>query len=312
MKANGYTPKTLTDAIRYYSDEDRCIAYMVSRRWPDGVSCPTCGSTAVIYLKNQRRWKCGNDHPRRQFSVKVGTIFEDSPLSLTKWLPAVWMLGNCKNGVSSLEIHRDLGVTQKTAWFMLHRIRAAMQRGTFEKMGGGGPVEADETFIGGKARNMHAWKRTAKIKGTGGSGKELVMGLLDRETGKVHVKHVAHRKRGTLQAEVKANVEPGAQLMTDELASYVGLDKEFVHEFVNHAESYVRGNVHTNGELLESVEAQFEGHLRQRRALPPVPVSRRAGVPLQRAQTGMWRRGPLRGYLVACGRQAAHLQATDR
>jgi transposase-like protein len=139
MKANGYTPKTLTDAIRYYSDEDRCIAYMASRRWPNGVSCPTCGSTAVIYLKNQRRWKCGNDHPRRQFSVKVGTIFEDSPLSLTKWLPAVWMLGNCKNGVSSLEIHRDIGVTQKTAWFMLHRIRYAMQRGTFEKMGGGGP-----------------------------------------------------------------------------------------------------------------------------------------------------------------------------
>ncbi len=247
MDANSHTPNTLTEAIRYYSEEDRCIAYMVSRRWPDGVSCPTCGSTAVIYLANQRRWKCGNDHPRRQFSVKVGTVFEDSPLSLTKWLPAVWMLGNCKNGISSLELHRALGVTQKTAWFMLHRIRYAMQRGTFNKMGGGGPVEADETFIGGKARNMHKHVRARKITGTGGAGKELVMGLLDRETGKVRVKHVADRKRGTLQAEIKANVEQGAELMTDDLASCLGLDKEFVHQFVNHAEEYVRGNVHTNG-----------------------------------------------------------------
>src|ERR1035437_1581286 len=122
MDKTGYTPKTLTDAIRYYSDEDRCIAYMVSRRWPNGVTCPTCGSKDVLYLANQRRWKCRSKHPLRQFSVKVGTIFEDSPLSLTKWLPVVWMLGSCKNGISSLEIHRAIGVTQKTAWFMLHRI----------------------------------------------------------------------------------------------------------------------------------------------------------------------------------------------
>jgi hypothetical protein len=159
------------------------------------------------------------------------------------------MLGNCKNGISSLEIHRDIGVTQKTAWFMLHRIRFAMQRGTFDTpMGeGGGEVEADETFIGGKARNMHAWKRAKKITGTGGSGKELVVGLLDRETKTVRVRHMANRKKKTLQAHVKANVATGAQLMTDELASYTGLDKEYLHEFVNHAESYVRGNVHTNG-----------------------------------------------------------------
>lgn len=244
------TPRTLAAAIRYYSDEDRCIAYMVGRRWPDGeVKCPYCGSADVLYLKNQRRWKCRSKHARQQFSVKVGTIFEDSPLSLTKWLPAVWMLGSCKNGVSSLEIHRAIGVTQKTAWFMLHRIRFAMQRGTFDKpMGeGGGPVEANETFIGGLARNMHAWKRAKKITGTGGEGKELVMGLLDRETGKVHVRHLADRKAKTLQGEVKKHVAKGAQVMTDELASYTGLDKEYVHQFVNHAESYVRGNVHTNG-----------------------------------------------------------------
>src|SRR6266481_3757082 len=248
MDANGYVPNTLTEAIRYFSDEDRCIAYMVSRRWPDGiVKCPICGSAKTHYLANQRRWKCSQKHDRRQFSVKAGTIFEDSPLSLTKWLPAVWMIGNCKNGVSSLEIARDIGVTQKTAWFMLHRIRFAMQRGSFEKMGGGGPVEADETFIGGLARNMHKHKRAEKIKGTGGAGKELVMGLLDRETGKVRVKHVLNRTRDTLHAEVSANVAAGSEVFTDEYVSYLGLDKTFVHEFVNHAEAYVRGNVHTNG-----------------------------------------------------------------
>lgn len=249
MDKTEYRPKTLTEAIRYFSDEDRCIAYMVSRRWPDGVTCPICGSKDVHYLANQRRWKCRSKHALRQFSVKVGTILEDSPLSLTKWLPAVWLLGNCKNGISSLELHRALGVTQKTAWFMLHRIRYAMQRGTFDRPMGqnGGPVEADETFIGGKARNMHAWKRAKKITGTGGEGKELVMGLLDRETGKVHVRHLADRKAKTLQGEIRTHVVKGAEVMTDELASYTGLDKEYVHQFVNHAESYVRGNVHTNG-----------------------------------------------------------------
>jgi transposase-like protein len=247
MEGNEYTPNNLTDSIRYFSDEDLCIAYLVSRRWPDGVvKCPTCGSTKVHFLANQRRWKCSQKHDRRQFSVKVGTIFEDSPLSLTKWLPAVWMIGNCKNGVSSCEIARDLDVCQKTAWFMLHRIRFAMQRGSFEKFGGGGPVEADETFIGGRARFMHKNKK-AKITGTGGAGKELVMGLLDRGTGKVRVKHIGNRKRRTLHDEVRANVKTGAELFTDELASYTGLDKEFVHQFVNHAEEYVKGNVHTNG-----------------------------------------------------------------
>ncbi len=248
MSMNEQSPRTLTSAIRYYSSEDRCVAYMVSRRWPDGkVKCPYCNSMAVTYLKNQRRWKCGTNHPCRQFSVKVGTIFEDSPLSLTKWLPTIWLIGNCKNGISSLEISRAIGVTQKTAWFMLHRIRLAMQRGSFEKFGGTGPVEVDETMIGGLARFMHKDKKAKKITGTGGAGKELVMGLLDRETGKVRVKHVANRKRGTLQEEVRANVEAGSELFTDELSSYTGLDKEFIHQFVNHAEAYVRGNVHTNG-----------------------------------------------------------------
>jgi transposase-like protein len=248
MESSDYVPKNLTDAIRYFSDEDRCVAYMVSRRWPDGtVKCPICNSDKVHFLANQRRWKCSQKHDRRQFSVKVGTIFEDSPLSLTKWLPAVWLIGNCKNGISSCEVARDLKVCQKTAWFMLHRIRFAMMRGSFGKFGTGGPVEADETMIGGLARFMHKDKKAEKITGTGGSGKELVMGLLDRETGKVRVKHVADRKRGTLQKEVRANVELGSRVFTDELASYTGLEKDYVHQFVNHAERYVEGNVHTNG-----------------------------------------------------------------
>jgi len=240
------TPKTLIDAVRYFADPDICLQMMVKVRWPNGVTCPTCGSDKVSFLANQRRWQCSAKHPKRQFSAKVGTIFEDSPIGLDKWLPVVWLLTNCKNGISSYEVARDLGVTQKTGWFMLQRVRLAMQAGSFwDKLDG--EIEVDETFIGGLARNMHKDKKAVKITGTGGSGKELVMGLLDRETGKVRVKHIANRERHTLQKEVRANVEAGSQVFTDELASYTGLDKDFVHEFVNHAEEYVRGNVHTNG-----------------------------------------------------------------
>ena len=239
-------PNTLIEAVRYFSDRDRALALLVAIRWPDGVTCPTCGSKTVSFLKTRRLWKCSQKHDRRQFSIKVGSIFEDSPLPLDKWLVAMWLIVNCKNGISSYELARDLNVTQQTAWFMLHRIRKAMQRGSFEKMGGTGPVEADETFIGGLARFMHKDKK-AKITGTGEVGKELVVGLLDRETGKVRVTHIKNRKRSTLQAHVKEHVASGTELYSDELASYTGLDKEYVHQFVNHAEEYVRGNVHTNG-----------------------------------------------------------------
>lgn len=241
----GTDPSTLQEAIRYFSDFENCKAYVIARRWPDGVACPTCGSKDVSWLPNQRRWFCKNKHPKRQFSLKTGSIFEESPIGLDKWLLTMWQLSNCKNGISSYEVAANIGVTQRSAWFMLHRIRYAMREGAFEKMCG--QVEADETFIGGLARFMHADRRRKAIKGTGGSGKELVMGLLDRETGKVHVAHVADRKEKTLQAEVKKHVAKGAELMTDELASYTGLDREYVHQFVNHAEEYVRGNVHTNG-----------------------------------------------------------------
>ncbi len=242
-----YEPKSLQEAIKYFSDPDRALAYLIERRWPDGeVKCPTCGSGALLFLRNQKRWKCGTDHPRRQFSIKVGTIMEDSPIGLDKWLPAIWMVTNCKNGISSYELARDLDVTQKTAWFMLHRARLAMQGSA----GGGkmgGTVEADETFIGGLARNMHKDKRAQKITGTGGKGKALVMGLLDRTTKKVRVKHLADRTMKTLHAEIHEHVTPGAEIFTDEWVAYNGLDKDFVHQFVNHADQYVDGNVHTNG-----------------------------------------------------------------
>jgi len=167
-------PSTLIEAIRYFSDPDCALTLLVTIRWPDGVTCPTCGSQRVGFLRTRRLWKCRERHSRQQFSIKVASIFEDSQLSLDKWLVAMWLIVNCKNGVSSYEIARDLSVTQQTAWFMLHRIRKAMQRGSFEKMGSTGPVEADEAFIGGAARFMHKDKKAEQIHGTGGVGKELV------------------------------------------------------------------------------------------------------------------------------------------
>jgi transposase-like protein len=243
------TPRTLLGAIRYFKNSQIGIDFLAAIRWPDGVRCPTCGSDRVGWLAKYQRWSCSSRHPKRQFSVKIGTIFEDSPIGLDKWLPAMWLIVSCKNGISSYELARGIGVKQQTAWFMLARLRLALQRGTFDKPMGadGGEVEADETFIGGLARFMHKDKRAKKITGTGGSGKSIVAGLLDRQTRKVRVKHVANRDAKTLHAHVKANVEKGAQLMTDELASYTGLDKEYVHQFVNHAEEYVKGNVHTQG-----------------------------------------------------------------
>jgi transposase-like protein len=239
------TPPNLIDAIRFFSDPDVCLNFMVAIRWPDGVTCPTCGGSEVGFLKTRRLWKCKNRHSKQQFSVKVGTIFEDSPIGLDKWFTAMWLVANCKNGVSSYEIARDLNVTQKTAWFMDHRIRRAMETGSFEKMKG--EIEADESMIGGLARFMHADKRAEKITGTGGAGKAIVMGLLDRETGKVHVKHVADRQRHTLQKEIRDNVAEGSEIFTDAWVGYEGLDPEYVHGFVDHAERYVNGRIHTNG-----------------------------------------------------------------
>jgi len=218
-------PKTLIDAVRYFSDPDVCLNFMKTVRWPDGVNCPICRSNKVGFLANQRRWQCSSRHPKRQFSVKIGTIFEDSPIGLDKWLPTIWLLTNCKNGISSYEVARDLGVTQKTAWFMLHRIRLAMQSGTFwKKMDG--EIEADESFIGGLARYMHKHKREQKIKAHGPAGRAIVMGLLDRKTKQVRLKHVPNVHVDTLQADIHENVEPGSVLFTDAYVACPGLPPE--------------------------------------------------------------------------------------
>ena len=227
-------PKTLLEAIRYYSDLDIATKTFSELRWPNGVTCPYCESKENYYAPSRRIWKC--KACRKQFSPKVGTICEDSPIGLDKWLTAMWMIANDKNGISSWELHRALGVTQKTAWFMLQRIRLAMQTGTFEKAAG--RVEVDETFIGGKALNMHKHVRARKITGTGGKDKTMVVGLLERG-GKVRVSISESRRKKELQAYVRAHVEPGAEVFTDALKSYEGLDADYLHQFVDHAVEYV-------------------------------------------------------------------------
>jgi transposase-like protein len=243
MKDNNEFPETLTDAIKYFADTDRALRFMVSIRWPDGnATCPCCNSTKATFLATRKIWKCRDCG--KQFSAKAGTIFEDSALGFDKWLPAFWMIVNAKNGISSCELARALGVTQKTAWFMLHRIRLAMQNGSVEKLSG--EVEADETYIGGKVRSMNNQMKLKRGRGTGGAGKEIVMGLLERK-GKIKVKHIANARRNTVQAEVRQNVEAGSQVFTDALLSYKGLNQDYVHQAIDHAKEYVRGNVHTNG-----------------------------------------------------------------
>ncbi len=250
MDKKAVVPKTLVEAIRYFADPDRCLSFLVAQRWPKGVvTCPSCGSKDVTFLAAYRRWKCHTAHPRQQFSIKVGTIFEDSPVGLDKWLPALWMLVNDKNGISSYEVARALGVTQKTAWFMLHRIRLAMQDGgSVVKMRG--EVEVDETYIGGSARFMHAGRRAARIKSTGPAGKVAVMGMLERgpdKTSRVKVMVVPTTRKKMLQSEVRRHVEPGTAVYSDALGSYRGLDAEYLHEVIDHSQASVRGKVHTNG-----------------------------------------------------------------
>jgi transposase-like protein len=237
-------PSTLQEAIVYFADPTNCNEFLASLRWADGkVECPYCGSNNVAYLASQNRYKCYGKHEKAQFSLKVGTIFESSPISLDKWLCAMWLVVNCKNGISSCEVARDLGVTQKSAWFMNHRIRMALHDGSVEKASG--HVEADETFIGGKARNMHVTQRRRRITGTGGKDKTPVLGIVERG-GKVRTVVVPNRKKRTLQAEVKKHVEAGSALYTDFLLSYEGLEGDYAHKVIDHAVAYVDGNVHTN------------------------------------------------------------------
>lgn len=239
--------KTLSDAIQHFADYENCRRFMVFVRWPDGViKCPYCGCSKVTWLAKAKVYRCYGDHLKQKFSLKIGTVFEDSPIGLETWLPAVWLLSNCKNGISSYELHRALGVTQKTAWFMLHRIRLAMESGTFAKLGrDGGIVEADETFIGGKVSNMHKAKRD-KLGGKhrGVTGKTIVVGMLERK-GRVRTEIVMDRTQDVLHKLTEHHVDPSATLVTDEWGGYK--DSRLVHEIVNHCETYVNGHVHTNG-----------------------------------------------------------------
>ena len=246
-------PKTLTQAIQYFTDADNCLNYLSARRWLDGkVACPTCGRTDVSFIPSRRLWQCKTRHPKAQFSIKTGTILEDSALGLDKWLPVMWLVANCKNGVSSWEIHRALGVTQKTAWFMLHRIRLGMQNnptfGSMTKIGGpDSEVEIDETFVGGKKRFMHKDKALRYEQKGGAQGKAIVMGMLDRTARQMRAQVVPNVQRDTLQAEVLANVKYGTKVYTDDAVAYDKLHSRYVHEVVNKTETYVRGRVHANG-----------------------------------------------------------------
>jgi transposase-like protein len=236
-------PATLIEAVRYFSDLDACHEYMRRVKWPDGpVTCPKCGSAAEMRTR-PGRLKCNIKACQRQFSYKTGTIFEDSPLGLDKWFVAVWAIANAKNGISSHELGRALGVTQRTAWFMLHRIREAMKTGTFKKLSG--TVEGDETFVGGKAENMHEHIREKKITGRGAVNKIAVQGILERG-GEVRTFVVPNVEGDTLRPNILRHVEHGSRVYTDAAGAYSGLFRRFIHKTIDHAKEWVRGEVHTN------------------------------------------------------------------
>jgi transposase-like protein len=247
-------PKSLLQATRYFADPDVCVDFVAGMRWPSGVVCPHCESKRVSYLSSRRIWKCMAKDCHEQFSVKTQSVFEDSPIQLDKWLVAVWLVVNCKNGISSYEIARDLKVTQKSAWFMLHRIRLALRDCNWSKLGGsdGGPVEVDETYIGPDPQKMHK-KRRVEVQArdtarSGYVGKTAVFGALDREARKVRATVVPNVKRQTLQSEILNTIESGSTIYTDQATVYDRLGSGFfVHETVNHMKEYVRGQVHTQG-----------------------------------------------------------------
>lgn len=239
-------PSTLQQAIIYFADPDNCLNYLASRRWKNSKAvCPTCGSEDVSFVPSRRLWQCKTRHPKAQFSIKVGTIFEDSPIGLDKWLMGMWMIANCKNGISSYELHRATGISQKSAWFVLHRLRAALQDQDAPKLSG--DVEADETFVGGKIQNMHKRsRRKIQAVNDGNWGKTVVLGLLERD-GSVRAAVAPTRKHYDVHANVTANVEQRSTLITDEYNAYQSLPGEFTHEIINKLEGYVKGRVHVNG-----------------------------------------------------------------
>jgi transposase-like protein len=243
-------PKTLLEAIQFFADYENCRKFMIAMRWEDGVvRCPYCNSSKLTYLAKARVYRCYGDHLKQKFSLKVGTVLEDSPIGLDKWLPVVWLLSNSRNGVSSCEIARSIGVTQKSAWFMLHRVRKAMEDNSFVKLGStGGPVEVDETFVGPKPQKMHRDKRLALQNGQKAGRKVAVMGMLDREAREVRAKVIPNVKRETLQTEILKQVVGTGTVYTDGWVGYDQLKAQhFIHETVNHLNEYVRSEVHTQG-----------------------------------------------------------------
>ncbi len=239
---NEQGPETLIEAVRFFSDKAVCLDYMKQIKWPDGkIACPKCASDNIGVITTRDIYKCRAC--KKQFSAKVDTIFEDSPLGLDKWFVAVWMIANCKNGISSLELHRALHVTQKTAWFMLHRIRLAMRSGSFRKLDN--VVESDETYVGGRAENMHKAKREKKILGRGGVGKTIVHGVIERD-GNVIANVVPNAEQVTIMAELLRHVEPNSVVCTDAALSYSNLASRYIHHVIDHSIAFVRGLVHTN------------------------------------------------------------------
>jgi transposase-like protein len=254
-KTKENSPKTLVEAIVYFSDPERAFAFVKDLRWGDEpVTCPRCGHDEHSFVSTRKIWKCKGC--KRQFSLKVGTIFEDSPIGWDKWLPAVWLTANAKNSISSHELSRSLGVTQKTAWFMLHRIRLAMESQTFEKLTG--PVEVDETYVGGKVKNMHQAQKNRRISWRGNAGKVPVQGARAREDGTVRAEVIPEGQN--YKQNVHQWIEPGSVVYTDEAKAYQGLESEYTHEVITHGREYVRGDVHTNG--IESFWALFKRALK--------------------------------------------------
>lgn len=242
-----HIPQTLLEAVRYFSDPRVCNDYMREIKWPDGkVVCPKCGNDSCHELSTRPgTLKCNRGSCQKQFSYKVGTIFEDSPLGLDKWFVAIWSIANCKNGISSHELGRALGVTQKTAWFMLHRIRKAMETQSFEKLSG--EIESDETFIGGRAANMHRKRRERIITGRGSVGKTPVQAVFQRG-GNVRTFVLGNTRAETLGGNLLRNVSKSSAVYTDAATAYFGLLEFFLHSVVDHSSGeFVRGRAHTNG-----------------------------------------------------------------
>jgi transposase-like protein len=235
-------PSTLREAIRYFADPQRCLDLLSALRWPHGPVCPRCQSQQYGFLKSRSVWQCKDC--RKQYTAKLGTIFEDSPIPLDKWFCALWMITSAKNGVSSYEVARALGVTQKTAWFMMHRIRLALQKGSIDRKLMG-DVEVDETYIGGEARNMHSDKRVKKRRTEGFFRKAVVIGMLERK-GEVRTALLNRASVKLVERAIHEHVIPGSNLFSDQAGAYRNIGRDYAHKVINHAEEYVRGNVHTN------------------------------------------------------------------